>query len=101
MGESGDREKELELLRRSIGQLGSRLYINEVKNGGATRYFVGIRGDFGDFARAGGAAHNLANVVAHQNVVKFGLTSQNLARWGGAATFEPGEAGNNQNTRCL
>ena len=33
LGEAEDREKELELLRRSIGQLGSRLYINEVKSG--------------------------------------------------------------------
>lgn len=101
LGGAEDREKELDLLRRSIGHLGSRLYINEVKSGNNTRYFVGIRGDVGDFARAGGTAQGLANLVVHENVVEFGLTNQNLARLGGAGTFEPGEAGDNQNTRVL
>lgn len=89
------------VLQRAVGnQAGSRLYINEVKEGGKTRYFVGINGDVGSFMKSGEAAHNLANLVGHKNVVEFGVTSQNLARFGGAVTFEPGEAGN-QNTRVL
>ena len=102
LGDEEQRKKELELLQRALGnrQAGSRLYINEVKDGNKTRYFVGIKGDAGHLAKMGGAAQNLANLVQHKRVVEFGLTSQNLARFGGAVTFEPGEAGN-QNSRVL
>lgn len=36
----------------------------------------------------------------HQQVVEFQITKQNLGKWGGAVTAEPGEIGN-PNTRVL
>ena len=95
------REDEIALLRKAAGRLGERLYINNVTSGNTTRYFVGIKGDPGDFARAGGSAQNLANLIEDPSIVEFGLTNDNLRQWGGAATFEPGERGNNQNVRVL
>jgi len=100
LGEQADRDKELELLRRVSGNFGARLYINEVKDGNKTRYFIGILGDVGDFTRAGGPAQNLGNLVASEQVVEFGLTDRDLSKWGGAATFESGRTGN-ANTRVL
>jgi hypothetical protein len=38
------------------------------------------------------AAHDLGSVVQDRNVVEFGLTSRDLSQWGGAVTFEKGEA---------
>jgi len=101
LGDEEARKRELELLRKSIGNsAGQRLYINTVGEGKDARYFVGIQGNVGDFMRLGDAAHNLANLVVHQSVVEFGLTGENLARAGGAETLEPGERGN-ANTRVL
>jgi len=102
LGDEEARKKELALLQSSVGnkQAASRLYINEVKEGDKTRYFVGIKGDVGDFMKLSDTAKDMANLVGHKNVVEFGLTSQNLAKFGGAVTFEKGEAGN-QNIRVL
>jgi hypothetical protein len=102
LGDEEERKKALALIQRAIGNnaAASRLYINEVKDGTKTRYFVGIKGDAGDFGKMGDAAQGLASLVQHNRVVEFGLTSQNLARFGGAVTYEPGEAGN-PNTRVL
>jgi hypothetical protein len=76
------------------------LYINEVKDGDKTRYFVGIKGDVGDFMKNGETSHDLANLVQNKNVVEFGLTSKDLSNQGGAVTYEKGEVGN-QNVRVL
>jgi RHS repeat-associated protein len=102
LGDEEQRKKELALLRASVGnkQAASRLYFNEVKQGDATRYFVGIQGNVGDFKKLSETAHDLADLVGHKNVVEFGLTSQNLTKFGGAVTYEKGEAGN-QNIRVL
>lgn len=97
-----ERKKALAFLQNSLGdkEAASRLYINEVKDGDKTRYFVGIKGDVGKFMKLSETSHDLANLVEHKNVVEFGLTSQDLSRFGGAVTYEKGEAGN-QNVRVL
>ncbi len=99
---AGERQKELEFLQKSLGndKAASNLYINEVKDGDKTRYFVGIKGDVGEFMKMGDTSHDLANLVQNKNVVEFGLTSQDLSRQGGAVTYEKGEVGN-QNVRVL
>src|SRR5208282_4057628 len=95
---AGERQKELEFLQKSLGndQAASKLYIDE-KDG---RYFVGIKGDVGDFMKMGETSHDLANLVVNKNVVEFGLTSKDLSASGGAVTYEKGEVGN-QNVRVL
>ncbi len=102
LGDEEERKKELEFLKKSLGndKAASNLYINEVKDGDKTRYFVGIKGDVGEFMKMGDTSHDLANLVQNKNVVEFGLTSQDLSRQGGAATYEKGEVGN-QNVRVL
>jgi RHS repeat-associated protein len=102
LGNEDQRKKELGLLQKSLGNkdAASKLYVNEVKDGDNTRYFVGIKGDVGDFMRMGATSHDLANVVGNKNVVEFGLTSNDLSRFGGAVTYEKGEVGN-QNVRVL
>jgi RHS repeat-associated protein len=96
-----EREKALAELQKAVGKdAGANLYINEVKDGDKTRYFVGIKGNVGDFMKMGDAAHDLANLVQDKQVVEFGLTNQNLAKYGGAVTYDPGEVGN-QNVRVL
>jgi RHS repeat-associated protein len=99
---AGERQKELEFLQNSLGndKAASNLYINEVKDGDNIRYFVGIKGDVGDFMKQGDTAHDLANLVENKNVVEFGLTSKDLSNQGGAVTYEKGEVGN-QNVRVL
>ncbi len=104
LGDEEQRKKELAFLQKSLGndKAASNLYINEVKDGDKTRYFVGIKGDVGDFMKMGATSHDLANLVQNKNVVEFGLTSQDLSRQGGAVTYEKGEAeGGNQNVRVL
>ena len=101
LGGDEDREEELELLRKGVGKdAASLLYINKIKDGKKTRYFVGIKGDVGDFMNLSETSHDLANLVENKNVVEFGLTSQDLSQYGGAATFEPGKIGN-ENVRVL
>jgi hypothetical protein len=102
LGDEEQRKKELAFLQKSLGnaKAASNLYINEVKDGDKTRYFVGIKGDVGDFMKMGATSHDLANLVQNKNVVEFGLTSQDLSRQGGAVTYEKGEVGN-QNVRVL
>jgi hypothetical protein len=91
----------LALLQNALGlKAGSRLYINEVKEGDKVRYFVGIRGSVDEFNKLSATARGLSSLVGDRQVVEFGLTSQNLSAWGGAATFEPGKIGN-QNARVL
>jgi RHS repeat-associated protein len=99
---AGERQKELEFLQKSLGndKAASNLYINEVKDGDNTRYFVGIKGDVGDFMKQSDTAHDLGNLVENKNVVEFGLTSKDLSNQGGAVTYEKGEVGN-QNVRVL
>jgi RHS repeat-associated protein len=108
LGDEEQRKKELALLQSQMSNKNAAgaLYINEVKDGDKTRYFVGIQGDVGNFMKLSSAAHDLANVVQDKNVVEFGLTSRNLAQWGGAVTFEKGEAAQygmpaNQNVQVL
>jgi RHS repeat-associated protein len=104
---AAQRQKELEAIQASLGNkdAASRLYINinEVKDGDNTRYFVGIKGDVGDFMKLGDTSHDLANLVQDKQVVEFGLTKSDLSQWGGAVTYAPGEApgGTNQNVRVL
>lgn len=102
LGDEEQRKKELEFLKKQLGndKAAANLYINEVKDGDKTRYFVGIKGDVGDFMKLSEASHDLANLVQNKNVVEFGLTSQDLSRQGGAVTYEKGEVGN-QNVRVL
>jgi RHS repeat-associated protein len=100
IGSASDRDAALALLQAGIGDAGEFLYINELEIEGKKRYFVGIQGDVGRFMRFNEGAHTLANLIGHQSIVEFQLTNQNLGRFGGAVTFEPGEAGN-VNTRIL
>ncbi len=102
LGDEEQRKKELEFLKKSLGNdnAAANLYINEVKDGDKTRYFVGIKGDVGDFMKMGETSHDLANLVQNKNVVEFGLTSKDLSNQGGAVTYEKGEVGN-QNVRVL
>lgn len=100
IGSASDRDAALALLQAGVGDASEFLYINELDIDGKKRYFVGIRGDVGRFMRFNEGAHTLANLVGHQSIVEFQLTNQNLGRFGGAVTFEPGEAGNS-NTRVL
>lgn len=99
---AAERQKGLEFLQKSLGndKAASNLYINEVKDGDKTRYFVGIKGDVGDFMKQSDTSHDLANLVQNKNVVEFGLTSKDLSNQGGAVTYEKGEVGN-QNVRVL
>jgi hypothetical protein len=103
LGNADQRQKELLALQKSLGNkdAASRLYINEIKDGDNTKYFVGIKGDVGDFMRMGETAHDLANIVSDKQTVELGITKQDLSKWGGAATFEKGEAGGNKNVRIL
>jgi RHS repeat-associated protein len=102
IGNESDRKAALALLQSGVGDAGGFLYINELEIDGKKRYFVGIRGDVGRFMRFNQGAHTLANLVMHQSVVEFGVTKDNLGRFGGAVTFAPGEAtDNNVNTRVL
>jgi RHS repeat-associated protein len=95
-------EEELKTLQAAVGnkEAASRLYINAVKDGDNTRYFVGIKGDVGDFMKLGDTSHDLANVVQDKQVIEFGVTKQNLEHWGGAVTYDKGDVGN-QNVRVL
>src|SRR5207245_2635157 len=90
---AAERQKELEFLQKSLGndKAAANLYINEVKDGDTTRYFVGIKGDVGDFMKQGDTAHDLGNLVENKNVVEFGLTSKDLSAKGGDATYETDE----------
>lgn len=75
----------------------SRMYINAVQDGDKTRYFVGIQGGLGDFAKLGDAAKGLADMVGAKQVVEFGVTDQELPGAGkgqGGYTYAPGEIGN-------
>ncbi len=101
-----ERRKNLAFLQNAVGNKAAagRLYINAVGEGKDTRYFVGIRGDVGDFMNLSGTAHDLANVVIDKRTVEFGLTDRDLSGYGGAATFDVGEtskvgAAPNQNVR--
>jgi RHS repeat-associated protein len=83
LGDEEQRKKELALLQKSLGndKAASRVYINEVKEGDKTCYFVGIKGDVGSFMKMSETSHDLANLVQHK-------TSQSLAQFGGAVTYE-------------
>jgi RHS repeat-associated protein len=95
------RKKAFAQLQKDVGKdAASRMYINEVKDGDKTRYFVGIKGNVGEFMKFGESAHDLANLVQDKQVVEYGLTKQDLGQFGGAVTYEKAEAGN-QNVRVL
>jgi RHS repeat-associated protein len=95
-----ERRRALVVLQSSAGNAGSRLYINELKEGDNMRYFVGIRGSVEEFNKLSITARGLSSLIGDKHVVEFALTSHDLSREGGAATFEPGEIGN-QNARVL
>lgn len=100
IGGASDRDAALALLQSGVGDAGEFLYINELDVDGIRRYFVGIRGNVGRFMGFNEAAHNLANLIGHPSIVEFQVTSRDLGRFGGAVTYEPGEAGN-MNTRVM
>ena len=87
----------------TVGKAGANLYINSIKEGGSTRYFVGVEGSLQDFAKTGDAAAGLADVIGAKAVVEFGVTDNALPGAGAgqaANTYAPGEIGN-QNVRIL
>ncbi|MEQ1884401.1 MAG: RHS repeat-associated core domain-containing protein [Bryobacteraceae bacterium] len=104
LGDEDERKKALKVLADSVGEkAGNKLYINEVKDGKNTRYFVGVQGSLSDFAKIGDAAKRMADFVGAKQVVEFGLTDQALPGAGAgqaANTYAPGEIGN-QNVRIL
>lgn len=94
-----ERKRALARLQQEVAnkEAASRMYINTVQDGDKTRYFVGIKGDLGDFAKLGDAAKGLADMVGAKQVVEFGVTSQELPGAGkgqGGYTYAPGEIGN-------
>ena len=96
-----ERKRAFEKIKKGLSKdAASRVYINEVKDGDKTRYFVGIQGDVGEFMKMGQTAHDLANLVEHKQVVEFAVTNDDLSRFGGAVTYDKGEVGN-QNVRVL
>jgi RHS repeat-associated protein len=102
LGNDEERKRALELLKKSVGNAdaASRLYINEIKNGDKTRYFVGIKGNVNEFRTLSETSNDLADIVGHKQIIEFGLTVQDLSEYGGAATFQPGKIGND-NVRVL
>ena len=101
LGNEDERKKELELLRKSVAdKVASRVGVTAVKDGKNTHFMVTIKGDVGDFIKAGDTAHDLANLVGHKDTVELGLTSQDLSGLGGAVTYEKNEIGN-ANVRVL
>ena len=100
---AAERQKELQFLQKSLGndKAASNLYINEVRDGDKTRYFVGIKGDVGEFMKNGETSHDLANLVQNKNIVQFGLTSNDLSRFGGAVTYEIGENEKNEHPQVF
>jgi hypothetical protein len=73
-----DREKELAAIRAGLvnSKVAGNLYVNaeKDKNGKETgRYFVGIKGDAADFAKAGSLESGLAEVIGSQSIVQFGF----------------------------
>ncbi|MDR3712328.1 MAG: RHS repeat-associated core domain-containing protein [Puia sp.] len=106
LGDADQRKKELALLQHSIGndkegeaRIGTT---SEVDKDGNTHYFVGIKGDVGDFMKISDTAHDLANLASDKvPTVEFGLTKRDLSSEGGAATFAIGADGGNKNVRVL
>jgi RHS repeat-associated protein len=102
---AAQRQAALDTLRNAVGnpQAADNLYINEVKDGDSTRYFVGIKGDVGDFENLSSGAKDLGELVGAKQVVEFGLTDKELPGKGageGSYTYKPGEIGN-ANVRVL
>ena len=97
-----ERKKALAQLRNDVGNkdAASRLYIDEVEDGDKTRYFVGIKGDVGDFMKLSDTSHDLGNLVQNKQVVEFNLTNKDLSDQGGSVTYAKGVVGN-QNVRVL
>ena len=99
------RANELKVLQDATGNkdAASRLYINEVKDGDNTRYFVGIKGDIGNFESLSGGAKSLGDLVGATQTLEFGVTDRDLPGAGagqGGYTYAPGEIGN-ANPRVL
>jgi RHS repeat-associated protein len=102
---AAQRQAALQTLQNAVGnkQAADSLYINEVKDGDNTRYFVGIKGDVGDFESLSSGAKDLGEIVGAKQVVEFGLTDKDLPGAGkgqGSYTYAPGEIGN-ANPRVL
>jgi hypothetical protein len=70
-----DREKELAAIRAALvnSKVAGNLYVNAVTDKQGTRYFVGIRGDASDFAKAGFLEGGLAEVIGSTDIVQFGF----------------------------
>lgn len=102
-GNGDERKRALGVLQEGVGgKAGGRLYINAVTSGDTTRYFVGIQGSVDEFkGLAGNVSSSLGALILNQNVVEFGFTGNDLSRFGGGATYGPGEAGDNANVRVL
>ena len=101
---AAQRQAALQTLQNAVGnKAADSLYINEVKDGDNTRYFVGIKGDVGNFESLGSGAKDLGELVGAKQVVEFGLTDKDLPGNGAGQasyTYAPGEIGN-ANPRVL
>jgi RHS repeat-associated protein len=102
---AAQRQAALAALQNAVGnkQAADSLYINEVKDGDNTRYFVGIKGDVGAFENLSSGAKDLGELVGAKQVVEFGLTDKELPGAGAGQasfTYQPGEIGN-ANPRVL
>jgi len=96
IGSDAERRRSFELLQEAVGADAAKYLRIDTVDG---RYFVGIIGDVGDFMRLNKAAHTLANLVLHQQVVEFQVTAKSVPG-GGAYTYERG-TDQNANTRVL
>ncbi len=60
IGDEEERKRALGVLAGTVGKAGENLYINSIKDGDNTRYFVRVKGSLMDFAKKGDAAAGLA-----------------------------------------
>jgi RHS repeat-associated protein len=80
-GDEEERKKALAAIQAALGnsKASANLYINPEldKKGNQTgRFFVGINGDAGAFAKAGGLEAGLAEVIGAKSIVQFGFGTE-------------------------
>jgi RHS repeat-associated protein len=78
LGDKEKRDAELAILQKDVGnkEAASKVYINEVKDGDKTRYFVGIKGDLGDFKNLSATSADLGNLFDSTVEWRFALCLQ-------------------------